>query len=142
METLGSGLPKLVSNEEDIARFLTQSSHYNSLMAKPSAFLPNLKDRETSVSRHGTEPLQRLWEFGRQASGSRKLHGAAILKAQHIRNTKLAIVADEPPDRHAVIRDWPWIDSDPELQKAQQLSVAQDLAKNSTLIRYFETNTG
>ncbi|MGZ8901416.1 MAG: hypothetical protein ACXW3Z_15100 [Limisphaerales bacterium] len=136
MGTLGSGLPELVSADEDIARFLTQSSHYNSLMAKPSAFLPNPKHRETSVSRHGADPLDRLWELGRLAAGNRNLHGAAILKAQIIRAAALEVLAAEPPPRHAAIRQWPWIENDPELQKAQQLSAAQDLARNSTLLLY------
>lgn len=141
MGTLGSGLPELVSDDEDIARFLTQSSHYNSLMAKPSAFLPNPKHRETSVSRHGRDPLDRLWELGRLAAGNRNLHGAALLKAQSIRAAALEVLAAEPPPRHAAIRRWPWIEKDLELQKAQQLSAAQDLAKNAILILYSDNST-
>ncbi|MBK8305010.1 MAG: hypothetical protein IPK98_17100 [Chloracidobacterium sp.] len=50
----------------------------------------------------------------------RKLYGAAILAAAEIRATNLEIISDEPPDRHAAIRAWPWIENDPEEQKAQQ----------------------
>src|SRR2546423_851890 len=98
MATLGSGLPDIISDEEEIARFLTQSSHYNAFMAKPAAFLPNPKQRETSVSRHGAEPLDQLWTLGWQAAGNRNLHGAAILKTQNIRAAGLDLIANEPPD--------------------------------------------
>src|SRR4051794_6064804 len=115
---LPSGLAEVISDEEDIARFLTQSSHFNKLMAKPSAFLPGRKDRETSVARHGADPIDQLWEIGLAAAGERPLYGAAIFKAQAIRTARLEGAPDEPPPRHAVIRAWPWIEHDPELQKA------------------------
>ena len=51
MATLPSGLPELVGDEEDLTRFITQSNHFNSFMAKPAAFLPNPKYRNTSVFR-------------------------------------------------------------------------------------------
>ena len=31
--------------------------------------LPSPKDRETSVSRHGSEPLESLWAIGLEAGG-------------------------------------------------------------------------
>ena len=120
MSTLPSGLPDFVADDEDIARFLIQSSHFNTKVAKPAAFLPNPKDRETSVSRHGREPLDRLWQLGLAAAGERNLHGAAIFKAVIVRETGLDLAAAEPPDFHAVIRGWPWVEHDPDLQRAQQ----------------------
>ena len=125
---LTSGLPEVVADDEDLARFLTQSSQYNSVMVKPAAFLPNPKDRETSVSRHGREPLSKLWEMGQVAAGSRTLYGAAILKAHHAKSAQLEIISDEPPPRHAVIRGWPWNEDDPDLQRAQQKERAAVLA--------------
>ncbi len=121
---LPSGLSDHVDDNESLARFLLQSNQFNAVMVKPAALLPNPKDRETSVSRHGREPLARLWEIGLAAAGSRKLYGAAIFTAHVVRNAQLDVMADEPPPRHAVIRDWPWIESDPELQKAQQKELA------------------
>lgn len=121
MPALHSGLPDTVGDGEDIARFLTQSSHFTKQHVQPSAFLPS-KDRETSVSRHGREPLESLRLIGiavAEASG-RKLYGAAMFKAGDVRVASLEIVPDEPPDRHAVIRRWPWIDNDSKLRKAQQ----------------------
>lgn len=121
MARLPSGLPETVADEEDVARFLTQSSHFTSQHVQPNAFLPG-KDRETSVSRHGREPIESLRSIGlavAEASG-RKLYGAAVFKAREVRAASLEIVPDEPPDQHAVIRRWPWIENDPKLRKAQQ----------------------
>ncbi|NNM84507.1 MAG: hypothetical protein HKL96_01945 [Phycisphaerales bacterium] len=72
--------------------------------------------------------MDRLWALGAAAAGARTLHGAAIIRAKVVTDAELAVAADEPPLRHAVIRDWPWIDSDPELQKAQQKERAIKLA--------------
>ena len=128
MGTLPSGLPEEVGDEEDLARFLTQSSHFNATMAKPAAFLPSPKDLETSVSRHGREPLERLWSIGFEAAGDRKLYGAAIFKARAVSSAQLEVWADEPPPCHAAIRGWPCIESDPELQKAKQKELAALIA--------------
>jgi hypothetical protein len=128
MATLPSGLPEHVTDEENLARFLTQSSHFNKIMAKPAAFLPSKKERETSVSRHGPDTLDRLWEIGLQAAGDRPLYGAAIFKARVVREAQLEVAPDEPPLRHAVIRGWPWHESDIVLQKAMQMERAAMLA--------------
>ena len=97
-------------------------------MAKPAAFLPSPKDRETSISRHGKEPLESLWALGLAAAGKRQLYGAAIFPARAVRVAQLEVVADEPPPRHAVIRGWPWVENDPELQKAKQKELAALIA--------------
>ena len=134
MATLPSGLPDLVADEENLARFLTQSSQFNVSMPKPSAFLPSPKDRETSVSRHGSQPAQDLWALGLVAAGERKLHGAALFKARIVRAAQLEVAADEPPPRHAVIRGWPWNAADPELQKAKQKEMAALIASEAVLL--------
>ncbi len=128
MGILASGLPDYVGDDEDLARFLTQSNLFNNIMVKPAAFLPSPHGRETSVSRHGVFPLPELWSIGLGAAGARRLYGAAILKARAVRSAGLEVVADEPPPRHAAIRGWPWTDTDPELQKAQQKERAALLA--------------
>ena len=135
MATLHSGLPDLVADEEDLARFLTQSNQFSALMAKPAAFLPSPKDRETSVSRHGSEPVESLWTIGLSAAGGRKLYGAAIFKAGAVRKAQLEVTADEPPPRHAVIRGWPMNEIDPELQKAKQKEMAALIASQATVLR-------
>ncbi len=134
MNTLPSGLPEQVADSEDLARFLTQSSHFKGLDAKPAVFLPSPKSRETSVARHGRESTGPLWQLGAQAAGDRTLYGAAIFKAEAARALSLTVVADEPPDRHAVLRGWPWLDDDPELQKAKQKDIANQLAEKADII--------
>lgn len=128
---LPSGLPEHVDDEEELARFLTQGNQFNTTIVKPAAFLPNPRDCETSVSRHGSEPRAELWELGLAAAGTRTLYGAAIFKAHVVRDAQLEVSADEPPARHAVIQDWPWIDNDPELQKAKQKELAALIASAS-----------
>lgn len=128
MANLLSGLSEKIANDEDLARFLTQSSHFNALIVKPSAFMPSTKSRETSVSRHGHEPIERLWKIGREAAVERNLYGAAIFKAGAVRNAGLEVFAAEPPERHAAIRKWPWVEDDPDEQRAQQKELALILA--------------
>jgi hypothetical protein len=135
MEMLPSGLPERVADEEDLARFLMSSSQFNSRMAKPSAFLPEPKTRDTSVFRHGREPLENLWAIGNQhVAQGRNIHGAAILTARDVRTSRLEVIADEPPPKHAAIRNWPWIENDPELRKAQQKELANLLASKAVLL--------
>lgn len=128
MTRLSSGLPDAVGDDEDIARFLTQSNHFTTRQVNPGAFLPGRTDRETSVSRHGRAPLQNLRSLGSAAAGDRRLYGAAMLKGRHVRDALLEITPDEPPERHAVIRGWPWVEGDPVEQKARQKERALILA--------------
>ena len=134
-DRLGSGLSHRVDNEEDLARFLTSSSHFNSTTVKPAAFLP--KDEETSVFRHGAEPRLQLWQIAEEnlkLPEGRKCHGAAIIKAYSVRTSRLDIIAEEPPPRHANIKGWPLLD-DPSMQRAKRREIAQELASNAVLLR-------
>ena len=134
MAPLPSGLPETVGDDEDLARFLYSSSQYNSLMARPAAFLPNPKDRETSLFRHGREPRADLWRIGREhLPGGRTLHGAALVTARIVRTALLDVIASEPPARHAAVVGWPR-DDDPELQRAQQKERAILLAQAAELL--------
>jgi len=134
MVALPSGLPEAVGDGEDLARFLFSSSHYTSVMAKPAAFLPNPKDRETSVFRQGREFPEEIWRIGSEhAPQDRTLYGAAVLTARSVRAAVLEVVASEPPARHAAIVGWPWHD-DPELKKAQQKERAILLAQAAELL--------
>jgi hypothetical protein len=134
MAMLPSGLPEIISDDEDLARFLTQSSQFTSSMAKPAAFLPNPKDQETSVFRHGIDPRENLWTIGAAAAGERKLYGAAFVKAAIVRASQLEVLADEPPLHHAVIKGWPWDKADPDLQKAKQKEIAMIIASQAILL--------
>ncbi len=135
MVILPSGLPDLVADQEDLARFLP---HKNLVFAatqtpKPAAFLPNPKDRETSVTRHGGEPLESLLEIGRDAmaKSGRTLFGATVFKAGVVHAARLETKSDEPPPRHAAIRAWPWIEEDPERQKSEQMQRAAFIARDA-----------
>jgi len=133
---LASGLPDLVADDEDLARFLPSSSQYHFQIAKPASFLPSASDRETSVFRHGSEPRAALWAIGDEhAARNRTLYGATIVKARDVRAALLEVIADEPPPRHAAIRGWPWLDDDLELQKAQQKERAVLVASKAVLLR-------
>jgi hypothetical protein len=132
---LASGLPDIVADDEDLARFLTFSNQFNTIMVKPSAFLPWPRDRETSVFRHGSEPRDALWAiFAQDVTRTRTLHGAAIVKASDVKSAQLEVIAGEPPPRHAAITGWP-TDNDPELQKAKQKESAALVASKAILLR-------
>ena len=136
METLPSGLPEQVSDEENLARFLTQSNHFNAVMVRPAAFLPNPKNGQTSVFRQGNESHEAVWQVGKdQVAGGRNIHGVAIFKAKHVREVQLDVVAKEPPPRHANIIGWPNIASDPELEKAKRKDLANQIAQHAELLR-------
>jgi hypothetical protein len=123
MAQLLSGLPEHVSDDEDLARFLTSSGHFNSTLVRHNAFLPNPKDGETSVFRHGAKPIKELWKIAAEHISGATLHGAAVIKAKDVHAIKLTVLSHEPPPRHAAIRNWP-MDSDPVLQKARQKELA------------------
>lgn len=136
MGTLPSGLADFVADDEDLARFLTSSSQFNSKTLKSSALLPSPKDHETSVFRHGAEPREVLWEIGHEhAVGVRNLHAVALFKARHVRAALLDVAASEPPPRHASIQGWPRRTDDPDLQKAQHKELALLIAQHATVLR-------
>jgi hypothetical protein len=133
---LASGLPDLVGDDEELARFLPSKSQFNAQMVKPAAFLPSANDHQTSVFRYGSEPRAALWALGDEhAAGNRTIHGAAIVAARDVRAALLDVLADEPPPRHAVISGWPWLDDDRDLQKAQQKERAAEVASKAVLLR-------
>ena len=133
---LASGLADTVDNEEDVARFLTSSGHFNAAGVKPAAFLPNPKNGETSVYRHGSHPPASLWQIAKNHVGAaRTLHGAAIVKAKHVRSALLEVVAQEPPPLHANIVNWPSSQADPDMAKAEQKERAALIAQHAEVVR-------
>jgi len=134
MATLPSGLPDLVAEAEDLTRFITQTNHFNSTMAKPAAFLPNPKYRNTSVFRCGPDPELILQTWQKTNLGDRPLKAAATCKAGDVRKAGLDAIAKEPPPAHANLEGWPWFANDPDLQKAKQLELAQSIAQKSVLV--------
>ncbi len=135
MAALPSGLPETVDDGEDLARFLTSSGQFNTRMAKPAAFLPNPKNGETSLFRHGSEPLTSLREIGvAHITSERTLHAAAICKASQVRAAQLEVAAKEPPPRHANIIGWPWSETDPDFGKSERKELAALIARDANLI--------
>jgi len=135
MATLPSLLDETVADGEPLARFLLSSSQFNSGAVKASAFIPNPKDQESSVFRHGSEPREGLWAIAAtEVARERTIYGAGILTAAQVREVKLAVNSAEPPPRHAVITGWPWFPSDPHDQKARQKELALLLASQATLV--------
>lgn len=135
--SLPSGLPEEVGDEEPLARFLTSSGHFNSESPRPTAFLPNPKNGETSVFRQPEEPVSALLETAvEHVAMERSPHGAAILSAKDVRDAKLDVWAKEPPPRHADIVGWPLPNDDPAIGKAQQKEIAIKLAKKARLVRF------
>lgn len=130
MSTLPSGLPDFVEDSEPLAGFLFSSNSFSREVVKPSAFLPNPRDGERSVFRHGAAPLTALWEIGDSlVREQRNLHGVAIIKAGDVRVAALSAVASEPPLRHGAIRNWAINPNDPDLQKSRQKQQAMELAR-------------
>ena len=135
MATLPSGLPDFVADAEDLARFLTSASQFNTKGAKPSAYLPSEKYRNTSVFRHGEEPKAELLNIWIQNSHvGRNLHAIAVCKARDVRAAKLDVLADEPPPRHADIEGWPWNDADPDMAKAARKELAAVIAQSAHIV--------
>ena len=134
MGTLLSGLPEHVGDDEDVARFLTQSKQFNTSRVKPSAFLPSSKHRNTSIFRMGGDPAHLVDTWNQNNPDDRPLRGAAICKAKHVGAAGLDVVASEPRPTHANVEGWPWLESDEELQKAQQLERAIQIAAEATVV--------
>lgn len=136
MAVLPSGLTEVVADDEDLARYLTSSSHFISSQVKAAAFLP--RDGQTSVFRHGKEPRAALWLLAHEhgVGRDRTLYGAAIIKTGYVRAApvQLEVVSKEPPPRHANIVGWPSSVSDPGLARAAHRDKALALAEYAELV--------
>jgi hypothetical protein len=95
--------------------------------------MPNPKDGQTSIFRHGKEPSHQLCQIGVQYL-NRPFHGAAILTASEVRATLLDVRAMEPPPRHANIINWP-TGEDAEEAKGKRKLLAQKLAEAAILVK-------
>jgi hypothetical protein len=133
---LPSGLPEQIADHEQLARFLTSDSQFNSVMAKASAFMPGPADAKTSVFRQASEPVPALWVTAdRELGTERHVRAAAMLTAVHVRQAQLDVQAHEPPLRHANITGWPNSADDPETTRARRKEFALLLAQAAALVR-------
>lgn len=134
-DTLQSGLPALVGDEEILSRFLNSKKQFSvkKEIVKHSAFLPN-RNGQTSVFRHSGKPSEELWQIGQKELGEdNHIYGAGMVKAGDVRAVPLVVTASEPPPKHADIESWPSVD-DPELAKAARKQAAMAVAEHATLL--------
>jgi hypothetical protein len=134
MNSLPSGLPERVADDERLIRFLTDSNRFNGVGVKHVAFLPNPKHRNTSVFRGegDKESGERLWNSNPIAE--KRLKALAIVTAAHVRASGLEVKSEEPPHRHANIENWCSDYKDEELAKAENKKLAMLLASKAKLI--------
>ncbi|MFI4914994.1 MAG: hypothetical protein ACIAS6_00630 [Phycisphaerales bacterium JB060] len=132
--TLPSGLPGVVGDDEDLARFLYASKLVRADGGvRPAAFMPNPKNGETSVMRHGPTPREALWALA-PSRDTQTLHGAAMVRARVVRENDLRLDANDDPPRHANIVGWPMDGTDPQADKAECKRRALGLASASAFI--------
>lgn len=127
---LASGLPEEVAPAEALAKFILSSSHFSRAhqRVKPAAFVPP-PGKGSSVFRISELSVEDVRDIGRAVASARQpprtLYGHAQLPSKAVFDASLAVVAVEPPPRHADIVGWPG-------EKDQQLELAQSLAESST----------
>jgi hypothetical protein len=134
---LPSGLPEIVADNEPISRFMTsKSSHCNTMVVKPAAFMPNPNDGRLSVARHGADPVEESARMAKEDYGLEKAFGVALIEAREVRKVELDFEANDKPLRHADIVGWPWRENDRQFGKAEQKKKAAALAQKAERIVY------
>jgi len=133
---LPSGLPEIVGDDEQVASFLTSSSHFNATLVKAVAFVPNSKNGEKSVCRHGAELRVELQRLASVYLKQIQAHGAGVVGADVVKGIGLSVESHEPPERHANLQGWVWSAADPKMGKAENLERAKRLAEKATLVRW------
>jgi len=134
MDMLLSGLPKHVSDEESLARFLNSSALFKKAdgQIKPAAFMH--RNEETSVFRQDTIGEESLWNIGEEIiPEGRRIHGIALIQAAGVRLAGLDVVAKEPPPKHANIVGW--VAGSTTINKARNKELAILLAQGAELKR-------
>lgn len=126
----------IVSQEESLARYLTQRDHFSrpDNAVKPKAFMPP-PDLRLSVFRIAGLSTDAVWDIGQREvidvlPQPRTLHGIAEIKALNVQENGLTVDPDNTPIRHANIVGWP---EGPE-NKARRQSIAQELAAEAKLL--------
>jgi hypothetical protein len=92
--------------------------------ARYAAFMPNPKNRETSVYRILGISDKEIWEIGDREVGQNRgkpILGRADVGASFVIKKGLNVVPSEPPVRHANIVGWPE-------EKSEQRLIALELA--------------
>lgn len=100
---------QVVQDDELLARFIVSARWIRSdNTIKQDAFRPP-SDLELSVTRHTDISIEELWQLGKYVAEKRQLQliGRGDLTARNFRQEKLNVIPQEPPNNHAVVKDWP-----------------------------------
>lgn len=121
---------KQVSPEEKLTRYLFSKNHYSpqNNRVKYGAFLPN-SNGKTSVFRISKLSEKKIWNIGETQVASsigKSIKGRGDILARYVFLSKLEILPDNNPPRHANIVGWPD-------EKAEQKIIALELAENANL---------
>lgn len=126
-------LPSSLRGSESLARYLTQSNHFNlrTYSVRPKAFdpPPNLR---LSVFRIDGLSAQEIWTNGQinvinRMPQPRPLYGFANIKVLEVQATSLTVDPDDNPPRHASIVGWPQ-------DKSERILLTQELASKAKLV--------
>lgn len=117
-----------IRNNETLSRYVFSRSHFSPQTArvKYNAFMP--RQGEVSVFRIDQLSEKQIWTTGAEiaSGGNRKLHARGDIRALVVRESRLDVVSDEPPTRHANVIGWPQ-------EKSEQQLIAQQLAASAVL---------
>lgn len=124
-------MPLIPDNLDVVARYVYYKSHIRSSnkTVKYAAFLPNPKDNKTSVYRVSGLSEDKIWDIAAchvSQNQENPLQGRADLNVSDIVKSKLSVIPNEPPYRHADITDWHY-------EKSKQVLAAKILEKNAML---------
>ncbi len=112
--------PEALKDVEQISRFACERSYYrpSDMSAKEKAFALD-RDGEVSVFRIDDLAHLELWRIADEACQARGKPAIASLElaAASVRELGLTLAIDEPPVRHAAIRQWPSEDQRLKLQQ-------------------------
>ncbi len=130
-----SGLPKYVSNEEVLIRFVFSSSHIKNGKVRGDAFMPWPLKMETSVTRGPGLDCEIDWNAGRKIGEARglNLRGAGVVIVRVVRKAHLDAVAQEPPPKHANIVGWTTGGADTAQNKSAWMKQALEIAAEAAL---------
>jgi len=131
---LASGLPEAVADDEPILRMLHETSKFSSTAPRVPAFMPGDADIELSTARHPGMPPEEVHALA-EVFKVRPVKAGAVVLAHDIRRIQLEILADEEPQRHAIIVGWPQ-HADMDEQRSIRKSFALQLVSVAKLIKY------
>jgi hypothetical protein len=120
-----------ITATEALTRYITDQDYLASNPQAWRAFRPKPSENELSIARIEELSSPDIWQLGDSLAGkpsNRTVYGRADFRLPDVRGVKvngqrLDAVPDDPPERHALIVDWP---TDPNARKtaAMQLLAA------------------